>query len=248
MTQRKRIPLLGVGISCSFIIASLGPLTSCKSRYEFTNKDKAGANNAEEEAVPFEPSDSTNGGSNGGTDGNGSTSTPNGDRTDSDGGGGTNGDGSSGTGNGGTGTGGTGNGGNGTNSGDSTATQTGSHPVGDVEVLQNSVSVTNIVVGIPVLLRPTIGTRDLDNSPGCVNPGILKAVWRTRTQNIATIQRTSASDCRALSTAGQFTRAGTVTIYLDVTTDENETATFTKVYPVIVTNSGSSGSSGPTQK
>ncbi len=123
-----------------------------------------------------------------------------------------------------------------------------SGPTADIEVLQNNVVVTKILVGIPVVIRPTATTKDSNNVEGCRNPGILKANWRAGAKAIGSIVRLSLSDCKSLSVSGTFTKTGTFTLYLEVVTDELKSLTVQKPYEVIEANSNTGGGkNSPTQ-
>ncbi len=97
-------------------------------------------------------------------------------------------------------------------------------PTARVEVIKDTWSVTMIRVGMPVTIRPSLDTWDLDDvgKSSCTNPGIIDATFTIGTEGQKNVKRSGG--CESLSIPWTFTKPGTLKIDLVVTSNEGETA------------------------
>ncbi len=119
-------------------------------------------------------------------------------------------------------------------------------PVAGVEVWQDGAQVTTVTTGKLIQFKPTSWTRDTSATSGCeINRGIVQSSWTIGSRASADIQRFAGQECRLFDYAGTFTKAGNVTIQLDVISADGEQAHAETVITVV----GDSATGGtPTQK
>jgi hypothetical protein len=123
---------------------------------------------------------------------------------------------------------------------DSESTEASGGPVAGIEVWQNGSQSTTVTTGTLVQFRPTAWTRDSAATSGCdMNRGIIQASWTIGTRIPADIQRFAGQDCRTFDYAGTFTKAGNVSIRLDVLTAEGLQTHAETVIKVIASGSSS---------
>ena len=107
-------------------------------------------------------------------------------------------------------------------------------PVAGIEIWQDGAVVTTVSTGKMIQFRPTSWTRDTSATSGCdVNRGILQASWTIGSRAAADIQRFAGQECRLFDYAGTFTKAGNVTVQLDVVSADGEQAHAEMVISVV---------------
>lgn len=119
-------------------------------------------------------------------------------------------------------------------------------PVAGIEIWQDGVAVSTVSTGKMIQFKPTSWTRDTSATAGCdINRGIVQASWTIGSRPSADIQRFAGQDCRLFEYAGTFTKAGNVTVQLDVISADGEQAHAETVITVV---GGDATSTTPTQK
>jgi len=107
-------------------------------------------------------------------------------------------------------------------------------PNAAVEVEQLGVVLQNVVVNVPVVIRPTIDTIDADNGriENCVNNGIVKTTYTLNGETKSFSRK--AGECTTLAYENYtFKQTGLVQIGLEVESDEGETALASGVIQVV---------------
>ena len=222
---RGKINANGVrlGVLCVLIgVTSMAAiLSSCKSRYGFTNQNKQGAETNPDSRSSDGTTASTTGTSNGATTGADTGSAP---------------DGTSGENN--------GNSTGGTTSSSSESTTGGSAPdaptptspggpIAGIEAWQDGLLVSSIATGKMVYFKLTKCTRDTSATSGCEdNVGIVQSSWTIGSRPQVDIQRFAGQDCRSFDYSGTFTKPGTIGVMLDVLTGDGESAHAEATYAV----------------
>jgi len=106
-------------------------------------------------------------------------------------------------------------------------------PVVGIEAWQDNKVVTTIVTGKQVLFKMTDWTRDTAAQSGCAqNRGIVQASWTIGSKPAADVQRFAGQECRALDYSGMFTKAGNITVNLEVLSGDGEMAQAAASFPV----------------
>ena len=223
-----------LGVLCVLIgvTATAAVISSCKSRYGFTNQNKEGA----------EKSNDTHSG--GSTTGSTTVSSPVADTGNTTG----------------TSTGSTTGSTDGNSTGNVPTTPGG--PIAGIEAWQDGHVVTAVATGKVVYFKLTKWTHDTSATAGCPdNVGIVQSSWTIGTRPQVDIQRFAGQDCRSFDYSGTFTKPGSIAVMLDVLTGDGENAHAEATYAVTgdvyvgpvtpspaASNSPSAPSKTPTQK
>lgn len=223
-----------LGVLCVLIgvTSTAAVISSCKSRYGFTNQNKEGA----EKSI-----DTHSGGS---TTGSTTVSSPVADTGNTTG----------------TSTGSTTGSTDGNSTGNIPTTPGG--PIAGIEAWQDGHVVTAVATGKVVYFKLTKWTHDASATTGCPdNVGIVQSSWTIGTRPQVDIQRFAGQDCRSFDYSGTFTKPGSIGIKLDVLTGDGENAHAEATYAVTgdvyngpvtpspaPSNSPSAPSKTPTQK
>ena len=107
-------------------------------------------------------------------------------------------------------------------------------PVAGIEVWQDNKVVSTIMTGKQVLFKMTDWTRDTGANSGCAqNRGIVQASWTIGSKPAADVQRFAGQECRPLDYSGMFTKAGNITVNLEVLSGDGEMAQAAASFPVM---------------
>jgi hypothetical protein len=115
-----------------------------------------------------------------------------------------------------------------------------------LKIWEDGNQATTVTTGKLIQFKPTSWTRDTSATAGCdVNRGIVQASWTIGSRPSADIQRFAGQECRLFDYSGTFTKAGNVTIQLDVISADGEMAHAETVLTVV---GAPATGSFPTQK
>jgi hypothetical protein len=90
------------------------------------------------------------------------------------------------------------------------------------------------MTGKQVLFKMTDWTRDTGANSGCTqNRGIVQASWTIGSKPAADVQRFAGQECRPLDYSGMFTKAGNITVNLEVLSGDGEMAHAAASFPVM---------------
>lgn len=180
-----------------FFALGLITISSCKSRYGFTeyNKEAATARSAAEDAMPTTTPPSSNPGARGDLPSTTSDSQPNPSDPSSSGG----------------------------ETQSEPAPKSPGGVVVGIEVSQGGKLVNTVKTGQAVTFKPTPWTRDTSATSGCdTHQGIVQASWTIGSRQAADLLRYAGQECRPFDYTGTFTKPGQVIVQLDVMSSEGE--------------------------